>query len=302
MPDQSLPKSRRYWLRFSVRGLMLLVLVVGAALGWVVREARMQRQAVVAIRAVGIAIFDWQYTKGFIDWSSRPPWPEWLVARVGDEYSGHVILVWVDLEYLPSDDYGRPPYDEENARMDAALAQIGNLSQIRFLTINHDSRARDALLAGLERLNRLEKLELKFTKITDLRFVRTMARLKTLDLQGSPVGDAALAHLGGLTRLRFLDLTRANITDAGLVHLRNLTGLTSLSLVDTKVTDAGLIYLNGLTRLSRLGLSHTKVTDAGLVHLKEITGLRWLELEGTQVTDTGVQSLKTALPNLMVLR
>jgi hypothetical protein len=43
----------RKFLRFSVRGLIVLVLVIGAALGWFVRGARTQRDAVAAIERAG---------------------------------------------------------------------------------------------------------------------------------------------------------------------------------------------------------------------------------------------------------
>jgi hypothetical protein len=275
------------------------VLIVGVALGSAVRSARLQRQAVAAIlSAEGSAIYDWQYTKGYLDSSARPGWPEWLVAWVGEDYFGHVI--WVELPPIDFDD--QLADDDQNARMDAALVQIGHLSQVKFLRIEQNSRARDAMLADLKRLNRLTMLKLAYTKITDLGFVRSMASLEDLSLQGSPVGDAALAHLGGLTRLRILGLESTNVTDAGFAHLKGLVSLQHLGLSYTGVTDAGLVHLKGLTGLYGLGLSNTEVTDAGLVHLRGLTGLHVLSLHNTRVTDAGVQSLKTALPILAVFR
>jgi hypothetical protein len=41
------------FLRFSVRGLIVVVLVIGVWLGWLVRSARIQREAVAAIRIAG---------------------------------------------------------------------------------------------------------------------------------------------------------------------------------------------------------------------------------------------------------
>ena len=51
MTDQAKPVSRpwRRFLRFSVRGMIVLVLVIGGWLGWIVRSARIQREAVAAI-------------------------------------------------------------------------------------------------------------------------------------------------------------------------------------------------------------------------------------------------------------
>jgi hypothetical protein len=44
------PVSWRRFLRFGVRGLVVLVLVIGAGLGWVVRQIHIHRDAVAAIK------------------------------------------------------------------------------------------------------------------------------------------------------------------------------------------------------------------------------------------------------------
>ncbi len=119
-----------------------------------------------------------------------------------------------------------------------------------------------------------------------------LAGLKVLDLGGTRVMDAGLAHLKGLIGLQDLGLRSTKVTDAGLAHLRGLTGLQSLDLSYTKVTDAGLEHLRGLTGLQRLDLSYTQVTDAGLEHLRGLTGLQRLDLRYTQVTDAGLEHLK----------
>jgi hypothetical protein len=64
MPDRGkyVARSWRRYLRFSVRGLIVLVLVVGAGLGWTVRSARIQRDAVAAIERAGGSVgyhFQW---------------------------------------------------------------------------------------------------------------------------------------------------------------------------------------------------------------------------------------------------
>jgi cytoskeletal protein RodZ len=46
--DQPVRASRRHWLRISIRSLIILVLVAGGWLGWLVRSARIQREAVDA--------------------------------------------------------------------------------------------------------------------------------------------------------------------------------------------------------------------------------------------------------------
>jgi hypothetical protein len=46
-------KAWRHWLRFSVRGLLGLVLVIGSGLGWIVHQAHVQRDAVAANKNFG---------------------------------------------------------------------------------------------------------------------------------------------------------------------------------------------------------------------------------------------------------
>ena len=95
-------------------------------------------------------------------------------------------------------------------------------------------------------------------------------------------------------------LQNTPITDAGLVHLAGLTNLQTLSLRDTPVTDAGLVHLAGLTNLEHLNLDNTQITDAGLVHLAGLTNLEVLQLIGTQVTDGGVAELQKSLLNCRI--
>ena len=51
--DQSQPQCRSRWryIRFSIRGLIILVLVIGCGFGWIVHMAPIQRDAVAAIDA-----------------------------------------------------------------------------------------------------------------------------------------------------------------------------------------------------------------------------------------------------------
>ena len=131
MSDQDLPRSRRHGLLITVWGLIVLVLVIGASLGWLLRSARLQREAVAAIwSAGGSVIYDWQYKDGEFTPFSRPGWPEWLVARLGVDYFGHVN--WVGRFDFRWPDDG-PMTEYEKRRINEALAQIGNLSQLEEL-------------------------------------------------------------------------------------------------------------------------------------------------------------------------
>ncbi len=257
----SAEKPRRRRLRFSVRILMLLVLLVGACLGWWVdrvNRANRQRRAVAAIlKAHGRVWYDYEFS-GEMAIPIGNPWaPEWLRKRFGDEFFQEVTMVAFQ-NPLPPDP--APEEARESPRVRLAEAQ----------------------LAAVEGLDRLERLYLVGSWTTDdgLERLKRLARLRYLNLAGTRVKGPGLAHLTALHELRELSLVRTKVDDDGLANLRGLRGLRKLNLYGTKVTDAGLAHLAGLTGLEELTLSGTKVTDTGLAHLKRLSHLRTLDFSG----------------------
>ncbi|MCH8804975.1 MAG: hypothetical protein IH986_02675 [Planctomycetes bacterium] len=113
--------------------------------------------------------------------------------------------------------------------------------------------------------------------------------------EGDPIPSSRLSEV------KTLDLRGTQVTDAGLAHLKGLAGLNWLWLSGTEVTDAGLAHLKGLAGLHVLSLVGTQVTDAGLAHLKGLAGLQWLYLTDTQVTSAGWAELHKALPECKIL-
>ncbi len=140
---------------------------------------------------------------------------------------------------------------------------------------------------------------------SDLSF---LAVLNPDDLQGlqlpmlvTPVVEAGMSYIKGLSGLKELDLTCTMIGDAALANIQRLTGLKELNLMGTKVTDAGMESISELTNLECLSLRGAKVTDAGLVYIRRLTNLRELGVDGTGVTDAGLAHLQ-ALPEIQSLR
>jgi hypothetical protein len=283
---QSRPRWRRLIPRMSVRSLMTLVLILGAGLGWLVGSARIQREAVAAIRRAGGTVrYDWEAANGGTVTAmggmvipvknTKPPWPRWMVDRLGIDYFGNVAEV---------DLFGRGS--------DAEVAHIGWLSRLEKLTLSQ-SAVTDAGLVHLRGMSRLKWLYLGGTVIGDAG----LAHLEGLDLRGlgldaTLVGDAGLSKLEGMTDLQQLVLSSTRISDSGLVHLKRMTGLEILSLDHTGVTDAGTPFLGRLTRLKFLQLEGTRVSTAGLVHLKGLTGLGELRVNREHVTDVDVADLR----------
>src|SRR5579864_1148354 len=246
---------RRFRARFTVRAMMLVVLVIAGGLGWVVHRARVQRDAMAAILPSQGSIrndWEWQNDKYIPVALQKPPGPKWLVDRLGIEYFSNIVAVKM---------------------------------------YEHGS---DALLAPIGRLDRLESLSVQGKQYTDrgLAYLEGLSHLRILTLFDTQVGDAGLAHLKRLTHLQILDLGFCKVGDTGLAHLKRLTSLKRLSLARTRVTDAGLIHLRGLARLEHLDLWDTHVGNAGLAHLRGLTHLEVLHLGETEVGDTGMAQLE----------
>jgi internalin A len=266
MTDQAQTVSRRPWrkfLRLSVRGLLVLVLVIGAWLGWLVRSAHIQRDAVAAIeQAGGHVAYESPFVNGQFIPDYAPYWSRWIVKGLGIDYFAHPVRVRLAAKAT-----------------DESMVHVRRLAGPFQLFLSM-TEITDAGLVHLEGVPNLSELILANTQVT----------------------DAGLIHLKGQSNLRALAIPSTATSDAGLVHLSALTNLSDLSLSNTQVTDAGLVHLKALTNLTDLNLSSTQVTDAGLEHLKALINLSNLGLRGTRVTDGGIQKLKQALPRLTISR
>ena len=143
------PGPWRRYVRFSLRGLIVLVLLFGGWLGWIVRSARIQREAVAAIRNVdGEAFYEWEWNNGRVVAGGAPWAPHWLVQTFGVDYFGHVVAVFT-------------PIAAEDE-----LIHIEQLPQLRHLVIGN-TEVTDATLTRLKRLTHLSKLDLGNSEITD---------------------------------------------------------------------------------------------------------------------------------------
>jgi hypothetical protein len=124
-----------------------------------------------------------------------------------------------------------------------------------------------------------------------LAHVGRLRRLERLDAKSSPVTDAGLAHLAGLSELRVLScFGTLELTDAGLAHLAGMKRLEVLWIEGpTRIQGPGMGHLAGLHRLKFLCIDNE--TDAGLPNLSRLTGLRKLFIGITKVTDATLAQL-----------
>jgi hypothetical protein len=264
--------------RVTIRRLMILVLVLGYGFGWIVLRAHVQRDAVHAIRLAGGAVYyEWEMTRipgrfsgdaddvRYLGLDGRPPWPEWLVDRLGPDYFGHVVTVVL----------------EDGRANDAVMAQVGRLGGLEVLIIAAPDG--DLSDAGVDHL-------------------RGLPRLRNFALGNGPcrVTGAVLADLAGASRLQMLLLDRVRLDDADLVQLKNCPDLRRLTLSRCEITGVGLGRVNKLASLKLLNLARSPISDAGLAYLDRFPKLEYVSVSGSAVTDGGIARLRAARPEMKI--
>jgi hypothetical protein len=200
------PSKRRRW-SLSLRAALLLVLVVGAGLGLWARWTRLQAQR----RAVGA-----------------------VLKAGGSVASGKNVI---------SPAQGAASAKGQDISIhDRLRVYLGGDSDDPVLEIWAPySHLRNGDLVALQRLDRLESLNVSGTGIDDagLPYVGRIRSLRSLHLGQTRITDDGLRHLMGLNRLEHLDLSGTSVTDDGLRHLEGLRALKLLFVHETRVTDEG---------------------------------------------------------------
>jgi hypothetical protein len=253
-----------------VRGLIIIVLLVGGWLGWVARSERIQREAVAAILgAGGWVVYDSKSTyMGPAHANPITGQPHAALDAISANYFHHVSSAGLPAEISDRD-----------------LAHVGRLPALVSLVLD----GRNLTDAGLAHLTGL-------TNLSDLTFSHPDF---IIPIQ---ITDAGLAHLNGLRNLSKLSLHCTQVTGTGLDHLKGLAKLSNLDLSNSRVTDAGVAHLKGMNNLTALNLNGCRITDAGLVHLKDLRNLSVLYISFTRVTNDGERALAQALPGLSIWR
>jgi YHS domain-containing protein len=120
---------------------------------------------------------------------------------------------------------------------------------------------------------------------------------------GTNFGDAELGKLKPLgSNLRWLDLGGTRVTDAGLAHLAIMPNLTRLHLERTSITDAGLSRLVDLPNLEYLNLYGDDLTDAVVEVLRQLPKLKQVYLWQTKVSPTAAKALAEARTDVAQIR
>jgi hypothetical protein len=281
------------WYQYSLRTLMLLVLLIAIGMSWFtvkLSQARQQREIVKQLKTPGLGVYyDYEVNEGGMrkDIDEIPFVPVWLINLLGKDFFTNVVAV--------------ETIDVNNAN-DTTLEHIKELSHLHYLNISAARRITDVGLKHLEGMTQLKSLAISGDEITDtgLVHIKNLYQLESLSIWGKQITDAGLVHLQGLTKLHFLNIGNSKITVKGLVYLKALPQLNEMRLDGESFTDAELEHIKELPQLKKLQICSAQITDNGLIYLKELTNLQELVLWCGQYSDAEIVKLRKALPNTKI--
>jgi len=310
-PTQPSPtRPRRRWLSFSLRGFLLLILLLSIPLAWLGQKysaMRIEDRVVDEILAAdGTVIYPHQEThssgSGISKNSNKPaPGPKWLRESLGENIFARVHCVWLT----------NGPFNDE------LVAQLPRLRELEIVILNSSSltdRSIDSLLQvsrlkeltldadqmspqGLNRLSShptLRSLTLfgRLASPGHLRQLKPWPSLEQLTLYTTMANDEDISEIASSKNLKILNLSylpAVTLHDPNL--LAKLKQLEELSVPGGGINDLSLANIARQTELRKLDLSQTKITDVGLSSLTPLTKLKSLNVSKTQVTAQGLQAL-----------
>jgi hypothetical protein len=197
----------RWRFQFSLRSMLVLVVIVALASGWLATDLKKAREQSELVQELPAGVmYDWEFGNS-LAWipNAQPPTQAWLRALLGEEFFADAVDVHI-----------------ANCA-DATLKKINRFTEIRRLAVN-GTGVTDVGLENVKGLTRLQQLSLQDTKVTvgglkqlgclkDLRnlliYGPGVTREEALDLQFPPPWREDPKRSGGVTREEALDLQSA---------------------------------------------------------------------------------------------
>jgi hypothetical protein len=275
---------------------MLLSALVFAWFGARLRKARRQSRAIAVLQGLGaVYAYDFQgpVAKQFVRTRFYAPGSVPVAPAGRSGYSKRLLdLLGIDFLHDITQVHIESTRRMSDENVEQLWAAIGSLPNLVSLEASGPV-TRPGAIRRLGQHHRLRRLALRWAEIADddLGVLVNMARLEDLNLNETPVTDAALVHVGRATNLRSIELHHTNINGSGLESIVRLSHLQRLRLSGTEASDEGISHLGGHASLVDLDLEHTKITDRSLEAIADLPNLERLDLSLNAVTEAGVAKL-----------
>lgn len=222
MNEVAKQKSKRRWLRFGLRTLLITTLCVSLAFGWLARERRRSNLIKRVVKA-GEVVFLPEPTRTLRGWL-RPFLGKYVSRDVDAMRLDYAHVTDEDMEVVALFNETRSIDLIDNPVSDAGLRSIAGLRGLKELKIGgqYAEQVTDRGMRSLRNLRSLELLELRQTSIqgSGLGVLKRMPNLKTLSLWKSSVDTSAMEHLKQLTQIEKLVVGRTNLTHSDIEELR----------------------------------------------------------------------------------
>lgn len=307
--------------QFTLRTLMLVILVFSLGLGWIRGFAKSQ-EAWRSVREIEQSC-NFDYLP--FDKSASPWWQRMLSIDLPP-----------DIEELRAAPHGKPL----SASQDALLHSLRAFPHLKRLTIyGATPDAEMSLFANLPNLEELELLSNDEYMLVDIPFalppLPRLKRLSTIYLHGK--GDlqylanmpaledlTVVVHCNDIEWSRLKPLRRLHIRGAGpwanskskrsggslvnpqfttdIVEIASLQNLERLELKMGVCTDQDLSPLVQCKNLQHLTLESELITDACLVTLEELSSLTTLEIKGENLSQAAIDQCKAKRTGLTITK
>jgi hypothetical protein len=145
-------------------------------------------------------------------------------------------------------------------------------------------------LAKIAQLDQLQKLNLSYTKISDLglEHLRPLRHVTYLNCYYCEyLSDGGIAFLKQWDNLEYLNVRGTEVTSRVFEHLSNMKKLKTLDVGCSRVNDDGFDALASLEKLEELHIGGDKMTGRALPLLRLLPSLKRLDVDGSQRTDSG---------------
>lgn len=321
-------RPRRRWFQFSLRTLLLMMLVFGCGLGWFTAKRRQAQQAWKRIEEaekldINLIAVDDNRAMGGIHHEGT-----WLEEWLGISLPEPLISAKVNTSSNPTpelQELAKFPeltdiWLEVDDITDEQLAPLAGMKRLTTLQIAW-SPLRGSGLAYLAGNDSLEELNLfycdnltdeaiysipKLPSLTHLRInncpltgvslghlATACPKLETLILNKVPLTLEGFQEIGTIHSLKSLTLEESGVTSDGLGYLSDLAQLQEISFDGAYINDLGLEYLSKHPHLENLTLQKMSITDAGMTHLSILHELKAVNLEETLISDQGLQYIQS---------
>ncbi len=258
-------RPKRMWLQFSLRSLLVVMLVLPMVLGVYLRyRARSQRQwrLVNELKEAGGIVNVWPSDQGELAEKQGRllEWQMWLGIDLPQELKSFYTY----------------PLGGDDAVPLANLAEFPQLEMIRL----NDKTTKDEDLAILAKLPRLRFLLVDSDRITDegIASLKECTSLQEVALYGKRVSGRGVAIVASLPNLKGLHCDTKLATDGELDCLRDKPNLEDLSLRGHTVRDAGLEVICTCKNLKRLTITRGEFSGNAMRSLEQLKKLKQLNL------------------------